>query len=102
MLLSIIGLLVPQCYTISKGMTTNEYLRGKWEDKSNPFDVGCTQNWAMFCFSSKGTDIATKYKGFRDPRKFSGNRSFKLRGGKGKRGSINDSARTTQSFRMQV
>ncbi len=50
------GLLCGNCYFIVKGVTTNEMIRGRW-DEFNPFDAGCRKNCGAFFCRSLGPSI---------------------------------------------
>lgn len=52
--ISMLGFLFQQIYLISKGMTTNECLRKKYNNTL--FDEGCCRNWNRTCLFSEDKD----------------------------------------------
>eukprot|EP00826_Nyctotherus_ovalis_P005478 TRINITY_DN11237_c0_g1_i2.p1 TRINITY_DN11237_c0_g1~~TRINITY_DN11237_c0_g1_i2.p1 ORF type:complete len:139 (-),score=18.16 TRINITY_DN11237_c0_g1_i2:106-522(-) len=49
-------MLFSHVYLIFAGATTNEIIRGRWDD-ANPFNLGCCRNCAEFCCRDRGPSI---------------------------------------------
>lgn len=60
--LSVFSLFVLQLFLIFKGLTTNEYLRGTFNNIDNPFNDGCFSNLCSFLKNESGiTNISFDY-----------------------------------------
>jgi len=59
---SVFLLLALQILLVLKGLTTNEYLRGTFNNIENPFDNGCCRNfWAFFINETGPRNISLNY-----------------------------------------
>ena len=43
-------LVLSQCYMVSIGFTTYEFLKKFYAQIGNPFHEGCRENWRLLCF----------------------------------------------------